>query len=511
MRRSWLISLLVLALPTIACTALLGDYTTGAGGGDGGPGTSGGPNGPCDATQKTCGGTCVSKDAPLTGCATDSCSPCPPTTNGDPACKAGACSFVCTNGFTDCDGNPANGCEVNTASDVASCGKCGDACGTANTLTAPKCVANKCVFTCKKDFAHCGGPMMDTGCDTDLANDMNNCGQCGHSCLGGKCTGGKCEPLQLARVSNPSGLAVDMTHVYFTFPSVPAIQRVERNGKCTPAAPCPQEFAGSGVGDPLGQIRGPSAIVSDGTTVWWTNQANGNLGKRAAAITNPPSAIVNFGSAVSTEPGYVVLAGGKIWWTNAFANSDPTPHVRRADLDGSNVTTVATYMTPASTFYGFGGITADATHVYWASKNSGVFRAAFNDPPCVEGSTCKQFGASSPYGVAVDATFVYWTEPSSGTVRRAPKAGGGSLIVASGQDNPKAIAVQGAFVYWGNAGSPTLTNGSIRRAPLVGAVCDGAACELVADVNSPDAIVAADDGIYWTNNNPQGGVFRLAK
>jgi hypothetical protein len=354
--------------------------------------------------------------------------------------------------------------------------------------------------------------MMDTGCETDLANDDKNCGACGHSCLGGKCTAGKCEPFQVASVSNPSGLAVDMQNVYFTFPSVPAIQRVEKNGKCTPAAPCPQDFAGTGVGDQLGKIRGPSAIVSDGMNVWWTNQANGNLGKRAAAITTPPSAIVNFGTAVSTEPGYVALGGGKIWWTSAFANAEPTPHVRGANLDGSNVITLATYANPATNFYGFGGIATDATHVYWASKNSGVFRAAFTDPPCVEGSTCKAFGsASGPYGVAVDGTFVYWTEPSSGTVRRAPKIGGQSVIIAVNQETPRAIAVQGTFVYWGNTGTATAPNGAIRRAPQVGAVCDGAACELVATVKAPDAIVAADEGIYWTNNDPMGGVFRLAK
>jgi hypothetical protein len=246
--------------------------------------------------------------------------------------------------------------------------------------------------------------------------------------------------------------------------------------------------------------------------VWWTNQANGNLGKRAAAITTPPSAIVNFGTAVSTEPGYVALGGGKIWWTSAFANAEPTPHVRGANLDGSNVITLATYANPATNFYGFGGIATDATHVYWASKNSGVFRAAFTDPPCVEGSTCKAFGsASGPYGVAVDGTFVYWTEPSSGTVRRAPKIGGQSVVIAINQDTPRAIAVQDTFVYWGNTGTATVPNGAIRRAPQVGAVCDGAACELVAMVKAPDAIVAADEGIYWTNNDPMGGVFRLAK
>jgi hypothetical protein len=244
--------------------------------------------------------------------------------------------------------------------------------------------------------------------------------------------------------------------------------------------------------------------------VWWTNQAIGNIASRAASL--PPGPLTKFGPAQSTEPGYLALAGGKIWWTSGFANTQPSPHVRKADLDGNNVTPVAIYANPATTFAGFGGITADATHIYWASENSGVFRAAFNDAPCVEGSTCAQFGsASGPFGVAVDATFVYWTEPTSGTIRRAPKGGGQSVVIAINQDTPRAIAVMDTFVYWGNAGAGVVTGGTIRRAPQVAAVCDGAACEQVARVPAPDAIVAAEDGLYWTNNDISGGVYRLAK
>jgi hypothetical protein len=489
---------------SVACTALLGDFTTG---GDGGA-TSGGPAA-CTATQKTCTQGCVSKDDPNFGCATDGCGPCATTTNATPSCKAGACSFTCADGFSDCDGDPRTGCEVKSSTDAANCGACGSACGSANTNTPTKCTASQCVFACKPGFGHCG-TANDSGCETDLNGDAANCGACGHSCLGGKCTGGKCEPFQLASASNPSGLAVDATNVYFTFPSVPAIQRVQRDGKCTPAAPCPQDFAGSGVGDQLLQIRGPSSIVSDGANVWWLNQANASVGKRAAVL--PPGTITNFGPATSPLPGYLALGGGKLWWTNGFASVEPSAHVRMSNPDGTGITTFATYANPATTFFGQGGIATDGANVYWASEKSGVFHAAFTDAPCIEGSTCKVYGsASGPFGVAVDGTFVYWTEPASGNVKRAPKAGGQSIVIASGQDQPKAIAVLDAFVYWGNEGTTGPTSGTIRRAPQVAAVCSAAACEQVAAVAAPDAIVAADDGIYWTNNVASGGVYRLAK
>lgn len=508
MRRSWLISAFVVAVSSVACTALLGDFETSATAGDGGT-TSGGPD-TCDlATKKVCNGACVSREDPLAGCAAENCTPCAPNTNAAPACKAGGCSFTCNQGFSDCDGNPSNGCEAKTFTDPANCGKCGDACGAANTETTAKCAQGKCEFACKKGFGHCA-PTNDTGCETNLLADPKSCGACGHSCLGGECKEGKCQPFQLASATSPSGVAVDKNHVYYTSSSQNYIQRVQHDGKCSPAAPCPQDFVSLGIGDQLSDFRGPSAIVSDGMMVWFTGQAISQLGRRSAVLPPGPatSPIKKFGPAQSTQPGYVVVAGGKIWWTNGFGNPDPAPHVRKADLDGSNVTAVAFYTTPVATFQGVGAITADATHIYWASENSGVYRAAFGDPPCTEGSTCKLVsGASGPHGIAVDASFVYWTEPASGSIRRAPKGGGSSVIVATGQASPRAIAVQGTFVYWANSGAP----GSIRRAPQVAAVCDGDACEGVAAVAAPDALVAAEDGLYWTDNSASGGVYRLAK
>ena len=196
---------------------------------------------------KSCNGTCASKDDPNAGCASPECTPCAAATNAAPACAAGACSFTCTPGFSDCDGNPANGCEAQPSSDPANCGGCGKVCGTANTNAASKCEAGSCVFTCNASFAHCG-TSGDTGCETDLSTNPQHCGACGHSCLGGNCTDGKCEPFQVASVTTPRGVAVDATSVYVTT-FAPAIVRVQHDGKCPPASPCPFEFAGDSLGD----------------------------------------------------------------------------------------------------------------------------------------------------------------------------------------------------------------------------------------------------------------------
>jgi hypothetical protein len=277
---------------------------------------------------------------------------------------------------------------------------------------------------------------------------------------------------------------------------------------------------------PPGHIRGPAAIVSNGMHVFWMNQANGNLGRRPVTGGMNGANILNWGPAQSNQVGYLTLAAGKVYWLHSFTNlATVDGHVRRSNLDGTNIEVVANYPAPATNFDGYGGIAADATHVYWASQNTGVWRAPLNAAnACVEQTgqpdSCTLIpGGSGAFGVAVDDTFVYWTEPgdpatpNSGTVKKAPKAGGASSFIASSQDNPRSIAVMDGVVYWGNQGPPVVPpTGSLRRAPQQAAPCVGNTCEIVAPVAGPEAVLAGPDGLYWTNRlSTGGGVYRLAK
>ena len=95
-------------------------------------------------------------------------------TNG--ICQVGSCNA----GFADCDGSPANGCEVNVTSDVANCGACGIACGPRpNAFSA--CASGACLIACNAGFGDCDGNPTN-GCEVSLATDRNNCGACGRAC-----------------------------------------------------------------------------------------------------------------------------------------------------------------------------------------------------------------------------------------------------------------------------------------------------------------------------------------
>jgi hypothetical protein len=64
--------------------------------------------------------------------------------NGTPVCKKGFCDYVCDQGFGDCDGNPANGCETDLRTSGANCGACGNRC---DTSAGQPCIDGKCLTT----------------------------------------------------------------------------------------------------------------------------------------------------------------------------------------------------------------------------------------------------------------------------------------------------------------------------------------------------------------------------
>ena len=96
------------------------------------------------------------------------------------ACTDGVCSTSCNAGFADCDADAANGCEVDTRTDTMNCGACGGACAVGNGLA--RCQGGACaVDGCNPGFGDCNQSVKD-GCETDLRQDTGHCGGCGNAC-----------------------------------------------------------------------------------------------------------------------------------------------------------------------------------------------------------------------------------------------------------------------------------------------------------------------------------------
>ncbi len=153
----------------------------------------------------TCGAGCASCDGnPVNGCETNlqssltNCGSCGTTCvnpNGSTTCTAGTCVPTCSGTFRNCDGNPINGCETDINSTVNHCSQCNKQCVNPNGSTT--CVSGTCTPTCSGSFRSCDGN-PDNGCETNTASDVNNCGNCGTVCTNPSgsvaCVGGVCQP-----------------------------------------------------------------------------------------------------------------------------------------------------------------------------------------------------------------------------------------------------------------------------------------------------------------------------
>ncbi len=110
------------------------------------------------------------------------------------ACEGGICTpGQCDPGFGNCDGNAANGCETSTTDDLANCGACGVACAPSRAATSA-CVSGVCrVLSCRMGYADCDGDAAN-GCEVDLNTNAAHCGTCPTVCPGGgACAAGRCQ------------------------------------------------------------------------------------------------------------------------------------------------------------------------------------------------------------------------------------------------------------------------------------------------------------------------------
>lgn len=123
--------------------------------------------------------------------------------NVTPACSSSNCQAgTCAANFADCDSNKrSNGCETNLTNTTASCGACGFDCATkvANVAGPITCAASACTYTgaCAPGFADCDGNKAN-GCEVNLNSDTMHCGSCPNVCnapTGGTptCTAGVCD------------------------------------------------------------------------------------------------------------------------------------------------------------------------------------------------------------------------------------------------------------------------------------------------------------------------------
>lgn len=134
----------------------------------------------CNAGTMLCGGSCVN-----TNTDTANCGACGRACGATQSCVAGVCA--CPAPQRDC---AMNGVCVDLGANANNCGRCGNVCPVpANSVAT--CSGGACSSECMPGFADCDGNAAN-GCEVDLNTSAANCGTCGTQCIAGACVAGAC-------------------------------------------------------------------------------------------------------------------------------------------------------------------------------------------------------------------------------------------------------------------------------------------------------------------------------
>ena len=435
-----------------------------ANGATGGSGASAGAPSACTEGWADCDGNAANgcesntaKDSFNCGACGNPCK----LSHSSSVCEAGACVVACLDSWGDCDGNTANGCE-SPLTGADSCGACGVKCSGSGPNTTGSCKGGACASECAAGFDDCTSA---PGCETAVSKDPKNCGACAHDCGGQACVGGECVPSVLYSDANasPTGLALGASAVFWTDPYLDQVGMAPKGGG---AAKILAESTSS-----------PWGIAADGSSVYWASDFDEAVWKVPQAggakvkLASIPSSGTSAGLAVS---------GGTLYWLGADT-------LRATPVGGGTTQVLGNATTPTSLT-----LVIDSGNAYWGSWSDGnVVRMQL-----AGGTTSVLASASYPNDVDVDASSLYFGDDSG--LWQVAKSGGTPKLLASATSGVYNVATDGTNVYFSDG---TL----LERVPV------GGGKRVKLRTLSSIGQIRLDAGfVYWTENG-SGSVLRLPK
>jgi len=516
-----------------------------------------------DLCQLSCGtGTGDCDEDPATGCETDTtltvdhCGACGnacASDNGTADCVDSSCAIECDSGWGDCDDDVSNGCEVQTATDTAHCGACGNECPVAAHASAV-CIAGSCELPCDAGWGDCDGNSAN-GCETDLTNSGNHCGECSKTCAGQQqCLNSICQLSCSGSMGDCDSDPANGCETNLT--STPA--HCSACGQACPAgghgtATCANSVCG--INCSTGWANCDSGL-SNGCEVNLASDASncGECGTACPTGTHGTPTCINSVCDLICATGWGdcdgALATGcevnteqTVNHCGYCGNACPTPAHATAKCVGGTCG-----YTCVSGWGDCNGLVSDGCEANLGTSTSHcgscgtVCGSAHGTPTCSGGScsiacasgyadcdgvnsngceanlstdpdNCGACGhdcqsgicssglcgawvlateAATPVNIALSSTHVYWVTASS--VRRVAKAGGAVETVVSGFTSLRGVGTSSTHVYFSDLGTST---GSIRRAPLTGSTSEA----FVSTVASPLTLAIQGTTAFWSHSS----------
>jgi hypothetical protein len=344
----------------------------------------------------------------------------------------------------------------------------------------------------------CSGLVCGGQC---VPNDVDNCGACGHSCLGGACDAGVCQPVTLAATPNSAYyIAIDTNNVYWTGSS-------STGGG---VYGCPKA-GGCGAGTPLYAMDGhlvfglaapsPSSAYANDL---YGSAVNSGVDNYFLQITkSPPGGTSILGSPYTPLDAAFDNAGSWVYIVDQDGpSSPPAGGLDRIKPDGSQFSRfLSGGLSPgADALMGI-----DGQNVYVADTyNNRVIYCPLSGSSCVMGTVMLVTAPNAAYS---DGSNVWVAAgkygSSTGTISKCPvstNCGGSATTIAAGQGLPWAVVADASNVYWTNR-----SGGQVSRCAVGG--CGGSPTVL-ATVAAPGPIVADATALYWADAD---GIKKLAK
>lgn len=227
--------------------------------------------------------------------------------------------------------------------------------------------------------------------------------------------------------SNPFGVAVDSSHIYWG------------NGDTLIGR---ANLDGSGANDDFiinaasGLPQGVNGVAVDGSSIYWANCCSTpTIGQ--APLADPAAANPNFMTASTAPDLNAPIQVAVDPANNTIYIADNVSGVLRANLTtgGGEAILVPPFVAGGDVQ----GIAVGAGHIYWSTSIGTIGEADLNgnNPQTIVS------GLGSPQQVAVDSTYVYWANQQANTIGRAPLADPAAADpnFITGADSPYAIAV----------------------------------------------------------------------